>query len=172
MKRFNVQRYRFTSLTQRLYRCSDGRIELVNDMPTDDVSKIDTIEKITVKKKPFVGAITLLVSLPVIIWFLVIIVSDKNYYPDTIGGVLLFFQALGIVCALLLFTGKSTGYYLAILNWVFFFTYGVANIFYTSYLSSTLAENTAPLYSWLLAITGLPVLCFLLSGLRGIKKEV
>jgi hypothetical protein len=78
-----------------------------------------------IKKRPVIGVTTIILSLPVIVWILLVIFSTKNWHPDIFGGFLFVFQGFGIIGGLLLCSGKIYGNYLTICTWIFYFFFEV-----------------------------------------------
>lgn len=112
------------------------------------------------KKKPFIGIVTVIVSSPVIIWLFLTFLSDKSYPPDTLGAFFLFFQGVGIAGGILLCIGSLAGYYLSICTWTFLSFYGVWKIVFEKY-----SGNFGLISALIFIFLGFPFLYILLKEL-------
>ncbi len=118
------------------------------------------------KKSPFIGIITIIISSPVIIWLVITILSDKSYAPDTLGAFFLFFKGVGIIGGILLCFGSFTGYCLSVCTWSFLSFYGIWKIIFKQY------SGHFGLVSALIFFTiGFPFLYILMRELINYKKH-
>ncbi len=113
------------------------------------------------KRKPFIGIITIIISSPVIIWLFLTVFSDKSYPPDTLGAFFLFFKGVGIAGGILLCIGSLAGYYLSICTWTFLAFYGIWKIAFEQY-SGYFGLGSALIF----IIIGFPFLYILARELR------
>jgi hypothetical protein len=154
------------------FECADCNIQLVEKLPLSNEITVKKRKGVRIKKRPFIGITTIVLSLPVIIWISVLIISKKNYHADTIRAFLFIFQGVGIIGGILLCFGIIYGHYLTICTWVYYFCYQIIRWYqwFIEHNSSVMSDQTIPYFllfnSLLYILVGIFFLYILFKDLR------
>jgi hypothetical protein len=89
------------------FECADCNIQLVKELPPSNENTVDHARKMN--KRPFIGLTTIVLSLPVVVWAFVSIISKKSWHPDMLGFFLFFFQGVGIAGGIIICYGLANG---------------------------------------------------------------